>query len=115
MPSLLCPLRLRQYIHLFGEIPTDDVAAWRAGWFDRPERQNQKDLQKYWINHPPHSEWMKETDVDKRFEMVHQAVEQGNGPGGKIVTDRSSLWSDADIAESNSANGGSAGAKASCS
>ena len=104
-----CPPRL-QYIQLFGNIPTDDVAAWRVGWFDRPERQKQKDLQKYWINHPPHWEWMKERDTEKRFELVRRVVEevdgpsdyffllielcndQGNGPRGRIIDDKSLLW-----------------------
>jgi hypothetical protein len=74
-----CAPRL-QYIRLFGNIPTDDVAAWRVGWFDRPERQKQKDLQKYWINHPPHWEWMKEPDTEKRFELVRRVVEEVDGP-----------------------------------
>lgn len=104
-----CAPRL-QYIRLFGNIPTDDVAAWRVGWFDRPERQKQKDLQKYWINHPPHWEWMKEPDTEKRFELVRRVVEevdgpsdyffllielcndQGNGPRGRIIDDKSLLW-----------------------
>ena len=36
-----------EYIHLFGDIPTDDMSAWRAGWLDRPDRKVQGDLQKY--------------------------------------------------------------------
>lgn len=104
-----------QYIHLFGDIPTDDMAAWKAGWFDRPERQAQKDLQKYWINHPPHWEWIKETDVEKRMQMVRQAVEAGIGPGGGIISDKSSLWGSTLIAASDSANGGLSAIKSECS
>ena len=104
-----------QYIHLFGDIPTDDAAAWKAGWFDRPERQTQKDLQKYWINHPPHWEWMKEADVEKRMQMVRQAVEAGIGPGGAIISDKSSLWDSTRVAASDSANGGLTSIKSSCS
>eukprot|EP01052_Picozoa_sp_SAG31_P049975 SAG31_NODE_11191_length_1056_cov_1.291536_2_plen_188_part_01 len=77
-----------KYIHLFGDIPTDDMSAWRVGWYDRPERKRQKDLQKYWINHPPHWEWMKIQDDEARFDAVLEMVSQDNGPGGRITTHR---------------------------
>ena len=56
--------------------------------FDRPGRTKQKDLQKYWINHPPHFEWMKIDDPETRFDAVLAVVNEGNGPGGSVQTHR---------------------------
>ena len=79
-----------KYIHLFGDVPTDDISAWRAGWYDRPERQTQKDLQKHWINFGPHDEWMAIEDIEARFKVIEGNVREWNGEGGQLTT--SSAW-----------------------
>ena len=75
-----------KYIHLFGDIPTDDVSAWRAGWYDRPERKTQEDLQKPWINFGPQEQWMAIDDVEARFKVIEGEVRAWNGDNG-VVTD----------------------------
>jgi hypothetical protein len=75
-----------QYIHLFGDIPTDDISAWRAGWYDRPQRELQKDLQKYWLNGPNQKAWMAVSDPKARLLAVERFVAEANGLGGSIVS-----------------------------
>ena len=80
-----------KYIHLFGDIPTDDISAWRAGWYDRPERKTQPDLQKHWVNFPPMQDWMAIEDTEERFRVIEGLVGGWNGGGGEL-TSTLSAW-----------------------
>eukprot|EP01051_Picozoa_sp_SAG22_P003704 SAG22_NODE_183_length_16031_cov_36.647000_16_plen_539_part_00 len=99
-----------KYIHLFGDIPTDDMTAWRVGWFDRPERKHQKDLQKHWINHPTMENWMAVQDDDARLEMIRKEVTEGNGAGGYVRADFTP-WTAEQVATSDMNSGGPKAAK----
>ena len=72
-----------KFLYLFGEVPTDDVAAWRAGWYERPEP---KDLGDFGRRSPRFDEWLQEPDATKRFNAILEFVQLSNGPTAWINT-----------------------------
>jgi hypothetical protein len=74
-----------KFVGLFGDVPTDDLEAWRAGWYDRPERL-ERDMQIPWINcvadiNPrcQFETWMEEPDVEKRYNLILDFVRARSG------------------------------------